>query len=245
MNKTFLFLLVCLASCTQKNTGDAKLEISFKAVTGATFDGGALVEVVNGSTGESKVIELSQPYSVTLPFGVWSIHFVGFDEPNWQAPHYCGGVDKIDFNVNDQAVKIQVNQVNCDIEPYLTLKNSKSIGAMWDVAVWDQAAWKQSQFQQTLLTEKCVETTYLNENRVTHEALSDKAAQKTVGYFMTQKLPVQPLESSKHDLLTSEERPKALKIPQNHFEPTWKRNLAKTVKQKKIGEVSRAKGSRY
>lgn len=62
---------------------------------------------------------------------------------------------------------------------------------------------------------------------------------------MTPKLPVQPLESMKQDLLTSEERPKTLKLPQNHFEPLWKRNLGKTVKQKKIGEVSRAKGGRY
>lgn len=62
---------------------------------------------------------------------------------------------------------------------------------------------------------------------------------------MTQKLPVQPVESLEHELLPSEERPKILKIPQNHFEPIWKRNLAKTVKPKKIGEVSRAKGGRY
>jgi hypothetical protein len=62
---------------------------------------------------------------------------------------------------------------------------------------------------------------------------------------MTQKLPVRPLESIEHDVLTSEERPKILKIPQNHFEPFWKRNQTKTVRQKKIGEVSRAKGGRY
>jgi hypothetical protein len=80
---------------------------------------------------------------------------------------------------------------------------------------------------------------------VTVETLSDKAAYKTVGYFMTQKLPVRPQENLEHDLLTSEERPKNLRIAHNQFEPNWKRNLAKTVKPKKIGEVSRAKGSRY
>ena len=80
---------------------------------------------------------------------------------------------------------------------------------------------------------------------MTDGTLSDKAAYKTVGYFMTQKLPVRPQQNLEHDLLTSEERPKILKIPQNHFEPIWKRNLAKTVKPKKIGEVSRAKGSRH
>ena len=62
---------------------------------------------------------------------------------------------------------------------------------------------------------------------------------------MTQKLPARPQENLEQDLLTSEERPKNLRIAHNHFEPNWKRNLAKTVKPKKIGEVSRAKGSRY
>ena len=80
---------------------------------------------------------------------------------------------------------------------------------------------------------------------MTLESLGDKPAYKTVGYFMTQKLPVRPQENLEHDLLASEERPKNLKIPQNHFEPNWKRNLAKTVKPKKIGEVSRVKGSRH
>ena len=62
---------------------------------------------------------------------------------------------------------------------------------------------------------------------------------------MTQKLPVKPQEKLEQDLITSEERPKNLRIAHNQFEPNWKRNLAKTVKPKKIGEVSRAKGSRY
>jgi hypothetical protein len=81
--------------------------------------------------------------------------------------------------------------------------------------------------------------------RVTDETLSDKATYKTVGYFMTQKLPVRPQENLEHDLLTAGERPKNLRTPQNHFEPIWKRNLSKTVKPKKIGEVSRVKGSRH
>ena len=80
---------------------------------------------------------------------------------------------------------------------------------------------------------------------MTDETLSDKAAYKTLGYFMTQQLPVRAQENLDHNLLTSEERPKTPKIPQNHFEPLWKRNLAKTVKPRKIGEVSRAKGSRH
>ena len=80
---------------------------------------------------------------------------------------------------------------------------------------------------------------------MTDETLSDKAAYKTIGYFMTQKLPVQPKENLEHNLLTSEERPKNLKIAHNHFEPNWKRNLGKIVKPKKIGEVSRAKGGRH
>lgn len=62
---------------------------------------------------------------------------------------------------------------------------------------------------------------------------------------MTTKLPVPPQENLEHVPLTSEEKPKAQKLPQNHFEPAWKRNLSKTVKQKKIGEVARAKGGRY
>jgi hypothetical protein len=80
---------------------------------------------------------------------------------------------------------------------------------------------------------------------VTDETLSDKAACNTIGYFMTQKLPVKSQENLEKDILTPEERPKNLKIAHNHFEPNWKRNLAKTVKPKKIGEVSRAKGGRH
>lgn len=80
---------------------------------------------------------------------------------------------------------------------------------------------------------------------MTHEVLSDTAAFKTVGYFMTTKQTVPSQEGPEQGLTTPEKRPGMPKVPHNYSEPLWKRNLAKTVKQKKIGEVSRAKGGRY
>lgn len=62
---------------------------------------------------------------------------------------------------------------------------------------------------------------------------------------MTEKLPVRHEEPIKQNLLPSEDQPKVKKTPQNYSEPLWKRNLGKTVRQKKIGEVARAKGGRY
>ncbi len=80
---------------------------------------------------------------------------------------------------------------------------------------------------------------------MTHEVLSDKAAFKTVGYFMTTKLTVPLQEGIEQDLTSPDKRPRILKVPHNPSEPLWKRNLAKTVKTKKIGEISRAKGGRH
>lgn len=144
MNKLILFLLIVLVSCSQnKNGGDAQLVVSFGSLSGGpSFVGGAIVEVVNAQTNESKVIELIRPYNITLSFGEWSIRFVGYDGPNWQGPHYCGGVENFLFQKNDQTVKIQVNQANCEVEPYLSLKNSRPLSDKWDVAIWDQAKWE-------------------------------------------------------------------------------------------------------
>lgn len=115
--------------------------VSFGALTGATFSGGALVEVKNSLTGEGKIIELTVPYNVTLPFGVWSIHFVGFEGGSaWQGPHVCGGVSDYKFALDAQTVQIQVNADDCANEPYLSIIGSKV--AQWDVAMWDQAVWQ-------------------------------------------------------------------------------------------------------
>lgn len=80
---------------------------------------------------------------------------------------------------------------------------------------------------------------------MTHEVLSDKDAFKTVGYFMTPKQTDRPQENLELAPPKPEKRPTTPKLPHNYSEPLWKRNLGKTVKQKKIGEVSRAKGGRY
>lgn len=62
---------------------------------------------------------------------------------------------------------------------------------------------------------------------------------------MTLKQNDRPQEGAGPAIFTPEKRPMTPKLPHNYSEPLWKRNLGKTVKQKKIGEVSRAKGGRY
>ncbi len=62
---------------------------------------------------------------------------------------------------------------------------------------------------------------------------------------MTTKLTVPAQEGLEQDLSSPEKLPKTLKLQQNQSEPLWKRNLSKTVKPKKIGGVSRAKGGRH
>jgi len=80
---------------------------------------------------------------------------------------------------------------------------------------------------------------------VTPETLSDRATCKTLGNIMTHNLTVRPNEATVQDLNSSEDRPKIVKTQQKHFVPNWKRNQDKIIKNKKIGEVSRAKGPRH
>lgn len=67
----------------------------------------------------------------------------------------------------------------------------------------------------------------------------------TVGYFMESQLTVAPQENKGLETLPAEKPAKTLKSTHIHSEPLWKRNLGKTLRPKKIGEVARAKGGRY
>ena len=80
---------------------------------------------------------------------------------------------------------------------------------------------------------------------MTHEVASGTRAFKNVGYFMTPNQTNRPLESLAEKLPTPEKSPVTPKVPHNYSEPLWKRNLGKTVRHKKIGNVERAKGGRY
>ena len=80
---------------------------------------------------------------------------------------------------------------------------------------------------------------------MTHEVDSDTRAFKNVGYYMTPNQTDRPQESLAEKPLTPEKSPVTPKVPHNYSEPLWKRNLGKSVRQKKIGEVARAKGGRY
>lgn len=137
-----LCLFILYAGCSQKNPeAHSQVVVSFGALVGATFPGGAVVQAVNSSTQEVKTIELVPPYNVILPFGVWSIYLVGSEGVNWQGPHACGGVAEYSFKQAEQTVKISVKPSTCLNEPYLTLKNFKTVNAKWDAAVWDSATW--------------------------------------------------------------------------------------------------------
>lgn len=137
-----LFAFILLTGCSkQKSESTTSMIISFGALTGANFAGGALVEVKNTLTGEGKIIELTSPYNVTLPFGVWDLHFVGFEgSSNWHGPHACGGVSDYKFSKDAQTVQVQVTSADCSNEPYASVIASKS--GKWDVAMWDQAIWQ-------------------------------------------------------------------------------------------------------
>ena len=121
-----LGLTLIFAACSQKNQGqEARVIISFGAVTGVTFAGGAMVQLKNVASGESRLLELEFPYNTDLPFGDWQISFVGVKGDNWQGPYLCGGLSRYAFIAEGQTVKINVTEVACEKDPYRKMIRSK------------------------------------------------------------------------------------------------------------------------
>jgi hypothetical protein len=137
-------LIMSFFGCSKnKSSTKAEVVISFGSLVGATFPGGAVVQLVNETTREVRIVELVAPYNVTIPYGEWGIYFVGFEGSKWQGPHACGGVSNYLFEQEDQTVEIKVTEAQCAVEPYLTLKNYTSANAAkWDFALWDMANWE-------------------------------------------------------------------------------------------------------
>lgn len=113
-------------------------------VTGVDIAGGAVLKLVNKSTGENLIMELNAPpYVAIIPNGVWDIFLVGFTGPElWKGNTYCGGQIGKSFEGADTEVTINANQANCSNEPYKNLILTKNpVLRTWDSAVWDQATW--------------------------------------------------------------------------------------------------------
>jgi hypothetical protein len=139
---SFVLVLFTLLGCSKaKDKKAAHIEVSLKSIIGATFSGGLLVKAISLSTGEIVEYEPQDPYNVVLPFGVWSLHIVGFEgSGTWGAPHVCGGASNFNFSEEGQKVQISVTTGACISEPYISLINSKAF--MWDESKWDSASWQ-------------------------------------------------------------------------------------------------------
>jgi|SRR5690606_25245920 len=147
MKKILLFTLILISAigCSGKRS-QTNFNITGSAiVTGAALDGGVYLRAVS-SSGESVPLdyELFDEHSAVLPFGDWSLHFVGYSGPGqWSGTTYCGSVLDVTLAVEETTLNVNLDQTNCSVEPYLTIiADVDAMGvSLWDFAEWDSSTW--------------------------------------------------------------------------------------------------------
>jgi len=109
-------------------------------VGGIDIAGGAILKLVNSSTGEVIVMDLAiAPYTAIIPNGTWSMYLVGFTGPAlWQGTTYCGETSKT-LGGTDVDITINALSATCANLPYTHLIATKVI--VWDSSLWDVSPW--------------------------------------------------------------------------------------------------------
>lgn len=126
-------MLATFASCSGGGgSGSANFEINRGFATGnEVFTGGLYIHGRNTRTGEqfSFALDLEQKASLSLSFGTWDIRAVAWDgDPESDA--FEGNVlcshEVVNFNSNNQAVRLQVTNDKCEDPAFATVTSNPS-----------------------------------------------------------------------------------------------------------------------
>lgn len=138
-----LFLLLGSA-CSKGKETESKFIVSLSALSaGMTFNGGALLKIIDPVTKVATSYELTTSNVVKLPHGKWSMYLVGFEGATaWSGPYKCGVVHDVVLSLEAQTVEIIVNS-DCTQTPFNNMISAKtpSNPVTWDNSKWDEAKW--------------------------------------------------------------------------------------------------------
>lgn len=138
-------------SCSRKQKlAKTTFEISSsQIVNGTPMAGGIYLWAVpfDGISPPLKM-DLDADDSVSIPFGQYYLHVVGYEGPGaWQGNNQCGGTPSAVL-LEDVEVTITINLSpgECGVQQiYADMINEKAASLVapsnWDTAVWDQSTW--------------------------------------------------------------------------------------------------------
>lgn len=135
-----LTFLLILPSCS-KNAKPRVLNLTLGYTSnGIQVAGGAILKLVNITTGEEIVMDLNTPpYVAIIPNGDWTMYLVGFGGPaQWQGTTYCGSTTKTLAGI-DIDIIINALATTCSTQPYIQLISTKI--TKWDSSFWDAGQW--------------------------------------------------------------------------------------------------------
>lgn len=138
-----LFLLLGSA-CSKGKETESKFIVSLSSLSaGMTFNGGAILKIIDPVTKVSTSYELTTSNVVNLPHGKWSMYLIGFEGATaWTGPYKCGVVHDVVLSLDAQTVEIIVNS-DCSQAPFNNIISAKtpSVPVTWDNSKWDEAKW--------------------------------------------------------------------------------------------------------
>jgi len=134
----FLLALFGLISCADGPKSSSRLVVTSGALTSSvTFTGGAKILLKKSSDGTTIIKELTPPYEMDVPYGVWDLFLIGFDGANLhQAPYRCGTLTGVDFSTSEKAIDITVAAASCSSDPFISMAPNE-----WNKAAWNGVNW--------------------------------------------------------------------------------------------------------
>ncbi|TNF03510.1 MAG: hypothetical protein EP326_02280 [Deltaproteobacteria bacterium] len=149
------FLLFCLmgfnSSCSrkQKLTKTTFDLTSSQLVNGTQMAGGIYLWAVplDGASPPLKM-DLDADDSVSIPFGQYYLHVVGYEGPGaWQGNNQCGGtLNAVLLEEVEVTITINLTTEECGLQQiYADMMNEKAASLVspnqWDIAQWDSSTW--------------------------------------------------------------------------------------------------------
>ena len=139
-----ILLSIFLTSCGGGKKSQANFSLKAGAlVNGPPLDGGVFLRAID-SNGVIVDYDILSEHSALIPFGTWSLHFVGYGGASpWTGTTYCGSEANVVLESEEANIVVNLDQANCGLEPYVTMINDKQAAtvALWDTAIWDSSLW--------------------------------------------------------------------------------------------------------
>lgn len=141
---TLILILLIATSCGSGKKAQTNFSIKAGAlVNGPPLDGGVYLHAINAD-GLKIEFDIGNEHYAVIPFGTWALHFVGYGGAGlWSGTTYCGSAFNVVLEEESANITIDLDQLNCSNEPYLSMINQKqaSLVATWDNALWDTGTW--------------------------------------------------------------------------------------------------------